>query len=102
MKTRGLGRGGWSTWFRHRERHSTWTTKSDLHLEALGGLLRKQSFLLTVVFVYLLSWKSTALAQNEIPRAAWRRPIGLPLENSGIKRVATDIDDGDWQGAPGV
>jgi non-lysosomal glucosylceramidase len=74
--------------------------QSELHPEASGGLLRKQPFLLTVVFLYLLSWKSTALAQNEIPKAAWRRPIGLPLENSGIKRVATDIDDGYWQGAP--
>src|ERR1700737_3403047 len=74
--------------------------QSELHLEALGGHLRKQSFLLTIVFVYLLSSTSTALAQNEIPKAAWRRPIGLPLENSGINRVATDIDDGYWQGAP--
>src|ERR1700733_3108075 len=35
-----------------------------------------------------------------IPKAAWRRPIGLPLENPGVRRNPYDIDDGYWQGAP--
>jgi non-lysosomal glucosylceramidase len=39
-------------------------------------------------------------AQDGIPKAAWRRPLGLPLENAGVKRVPSDIDDGYWQGAP--
>ncbi len=41
-----------------------------------------------------------AQTQTEIPKAAWRRPLGLPLENPGVKRNAGDIDDGYWQGAP--
>ena len=44
-----------------------------------------------------------ALAGDEIPKAAWKRPIGLPLENPGGKKPTLDaghIDDGYWQGAP--
>src|SRR6185436_11023893 len=40
---------------------------------------------------------------DEIPKAAWKRPIGQPLENAGTKKTALDdahIDDGYWQGAP--
>lgn len=38
----------------------------------------------------------------EIPRGAWRRPIGLHLENPGRSLVEphVSIDDGYWQGAP--
>ena len=42
---------------------------------------------------------ASAQAQ-QIPAAAWRRPIGQPLENPGKARNASDIDDGYWQGAP--
>jgi len=40
---------------------------------------------------------------DDIPKAAWKRPIGQPLENAGTKKPALDgghIDDGYWQGAP--
>lgn len=41
---------------------------------------------------------------DEIPKAAWRRPIGQPLENAGTRKPALaesgHIDDGYWQGAP--
>ncbi|WP_263356441.1 non-lysosomal glucosylceramidase [Acidicapsa ligni] len=43
---------------------------------------------------------SISFAQNEIPKAAWKRPLGLPLENPGVTRVPGDIDDGYWQGVP--
>lgn len=38
----------------------------------------------------------------EIPKRAWRRPIGLPLENAGrsLEIPHRSIDDGYWQGAP--
>src|SRR5262245_4693776 len=42
-------------------------------------------------------------ANDEIPKAAWKRPIGKPLENPGTKKTSLDgghIDDGYWQGAP--
>src|SRR5689334_9396386 len=44
-----------------------------------------------------------ALAGDAIPKAAWKRSIGLPLENAGGKKPTLDaghIDDGYWQGAP--
>src|SRR3977135_3350362 len=46
---------------------------------------------------------STVHANDDIPKAAWKRPIGLPLENPGTKKPALDgghIDNGFWQGAP--
>jgi non-lysosomal glucosylceramidase len=58
--------------------------------------------LLTLLFVFAPpSWSQSQKAQ--IPEAAWKRPIGLPLENPGTKKVSLDaahIDDGFWQGAP--
>jgi non-lysosomal glucosylceramidase len=45
----------------------------------------------------------TTLAQSvsdEIPKIAWRRPLGQPLSNPGTRKNTTDIDDGYWQGAP--
>src|ERR1700757_2075809 len=39
-------------------------------------------------------------AADEIPKIAWRRPIGQPLEDPGVRKNKTDIDDGYWQGAP--
>jgi non-lysosomal glucosylceramidase len=44
--------------------------------------------------------RPSACAADEIPKIAWRRPIGQPLENSGVRKNKTDIDDGYWQGAP--
>jgi non-lysosomal glucosylceramidase len=37
---------------------------------------------------------------DEIPKAAWRRPLDQPLANPGVRKNNTDIDDGYWQGAP--
>ena len=58
--------------------------------------------LLTLLFI--LAPPSWSQAQKkEIPDAAWKRPIGLPLENPGTKKTTLDaahIDDGFWQGAP--
>jgi len=54
----------------------------------------------TVVCFLLAAWASAALAGSEIPKAAWTRPIGLPLETPGVTKDASGIDDGYWQGAP--
>jgi len=42
------------------------------------------------------------IAQDAIPTAAWRIPIGTPPVNPGgrIPELTTNIDDGYWQGAP--
>ena len=38
---------------------------------------------------------------DDIPKAAWKRPLGAPLENPGTRKVTLqNIDDGYWQGAP--
>jgi hypothetical protein len=37
-----------------------------------------------------------AYGQAGIPEAAWKRPLGLPLENPGKTRTPGDIDDGYW------
>jgi non-lysosomal glucosylceramidase len=53
-----------------------------------------------ILFFVLAPFASHA---QEIPRAAWTRPIGLPLPNAGTKKPALPadhIDDGFWQGAP--
>jgi non-lysosomal glucosylceramidase len=62
--------------------------------------VKKQSFLKAFVFSSLLFLAPAVRGGNEIPKAAWKRPLGLPLKNPGVKRGATAIDDGYWQGAP--
>jgi non-lysosomal glucosylceramidase len=42
----------------------------------------------------------TAHGGDEVPKAAWKRPLGLPLENPGVRKNNIDIDDGYYQGAP--
>src|SRR5690242_4223373 len=54
-------------------------------------------FTLTFFFPFLSS------AGDDIPKAAWKRPIGAPLDHPGTKKPSLDsghIDDGYWQGAP--
>src|SRR5688572_5794637 len=54
-------------------------------------------FALTAVF------SASSFASDQIPKAAWKRAIGLPLENPGKEKASIPyphIDDGYWQGAP--
>ena len=53
-----------------------------------------------LAFALCFSAASAAPGQEGIPKAAWKRPLGLPLENPGVTRNAGDIDDGYWQGVP--
>jgi non-lysosomal glucosylceramidase len=62
--------------------------------------LKKQTLLRAVVCFLLFSCASMALAASDIPKAAWSRPIGLPLESPGVTKDPGLIDDGYWQGAP--
>ena len=61
--------------------------------------MRRQS-IRTLAWILCLSAASTAWAGDAIPKAAWKRPLGLPLANPGVTRVPGDIDDGYWQGVP--
>lgn len=54
----------------------------------------------TLACILCITAASTAWAGDAIPKAAWKRPLGLPLANPGVTRVAGDIDDGYWQGVP--
>src|SRR3977135_3632815 len=56
--------------------------------------------LVTVLTIILSLAAPAAYSGDDIPKAAWKRPIGAPLENAGTKKVADNIDDGYWQGAP--
>ena len=52
---------------------------------------------LSILVLTSVSWS------GEIPKAAWKRPIGLSLANPGTRKPALPadhIDDGYWQGAP--
>ena len=62
--------------------------------------MRKSALFLGILSLCVISLTPAALAQVQIPKAAWRRPIGLPLKDPGVRREATGIDDGYWQGAP--
>ncbi|HTZ48813.1 MAG TPA: non-lysosomal glucosylceramidase [Verrucomicrobiae bacterium] len=37
---------------------------------------------------------------GDVPKTAWKRPLGEPLSNPGTRKNNSDIDDGSWQGAP--
>ncbi|HEY7097651.1 MAG TPA: non-lysosomal glucosylceramidase [Terriglobales bacterium] len=55
------------------------------------------------VIISFLALSSFVWAGDAIPKAAWKRPLGLPLANPGGKKPtlgADHIDDGYWQGAP--
>src|SRR5213082_676843 len=48
-----------------------------------------------------LLWPCVLRADDNIPHAAWRIPIGQPPANpGGHKPEISNIDDGFWQGAP--
>lgn len=55
--------------------------------------------ILTLLFLAI----SFARANDDISKAAWKRPLGQALENPGKKKPeleAEHVDDGYWQGAP--
>ena len=60
----------------------------------------KYPHLLVMLFFSLLP--VAAHAGDTIPKAAWKRGIGEPLQNAGTRKpeLTTMIDDGYWQGAP--
>ena len=56
-----------------------------------------------LLYLLIITIASISWAGDQIPKAAWKRPLGLPLENAGTKKPTLDaghIDDGYWQGAP--
>jgi non-lysosomal glucosylceramidase len=63
---------------------------------------RKRGILALLVLFCLMA-APLLRAGDDIPKAAWKRPLGAPLENSGKKKSGLEpahVDDGYWQGAP--
>src|ERR1051325_2902549 len=59
---------------------------------------------LLLALSFLLAISPYSAARDLIPKAAWKRPLGQPLENPGGRKPALAssgmIDDGYGQGAP--
>src|SRR5689334_4866297 len=55
-----------------------------------------------VIFLVLITSIIAVAGDVTIPKTAWKRGIGVPLENPGGRKRALVgmIDDGYWQGAP--
>jgi non-lysosomal glucosylceramidase len=62
--------------------------------------MRKTSWSRLALVLALLLFAPLARGGDDIPKAAWRRPIGLPLKDAGVSKNGADIDDGFYQGAP--
>src|SRR5579863_2641138 len=60
----------------------------------------KHLLVATVVFSLCAALCPQKTNGDEIPKVAWRRPLGKPLENPGVRKNKSDIDDGYWQGSP--
>jgi non-lysosomal glucosylceramidase len=59
--------------------------------------------LIAILALVALAAAPAAPADEKIPAAAWRRGIGVPLENAGTEKPGfpyPHFDDGYWQGAP--
>ncbi|HEY7680476.1 MAG TPA: GH116 family glycosyl-hydrolase, partial [Terriglobia bacterium] len=54
------------------------------------------------LFLMMLLGVFPVAADDAIPRAAWKRPLGEPLNDPGKRKaqLTTLFDDGYWQGAP--
>src|SRR5450755_1255646 len=67
---------------------------------AHGGSMKQQFLLLFAMIACFCGSTPTASRADEIPKAAWKRPLGLPISNPGVRKNNSDIDEGYWQGAP--
>src|SRR5260370_9207193 len=67
---------------------------------AFGGPMKRYLPLLLAVISLSFAFTPAPCAADEIPKTAWRRPLGQPLSNPGVRKNKIDIDDGYWQGAP--
>ncbi|MBN2371349.1 MAG: glucosylceramidase [Vicinamibacteria bacterium] len=61
----------------------------------------RSAFILGVILA--VSINNDSSASETVPAAAWRRSMGLPLEDAGRRKASLSgsiLDDGYWQGAP--
>jgi len=57
-------------------------------------------FLRLSMITCLFAFAPAFTTADNIPKVAWKRPLGAPLNNPGVRKNNSDIDDGYWQGAP--
>ncbi len=62
--------------------------------------MKKHFVVATVILSLFVSLYPQSMRGDEIPKIAWRRPLGKPLDNPGVRKNKSDIDDGYWQGSP--
>lgn len=62
--------------------------------------MKKHLSLILVAISALFVAAPFSCLSDEIPKIAWRRPLGQPLDHPGVRKNNVDIDDGYWQGAP--
>jgi non-lysosomal glucosylceramidase len=62
--------------------------------------MKKHFVVAAVVLSLFVSLYPQSMRGDEIPKIAWRRPLGKPLDNPGVRKNKSDIDDGYWQGSP--
>jgi non-lysosomal glucosylceramidase len=72
--------------------------------EVSGGPLKESSMhvrtLTMLAFALCIPLSAVASGGDGIPKAAWTRPLGLPLQDPGVALESGNIDDGYWQGVP--
>src|SRR5580698_6756607 len=71
-------------------------------MTAFGGPGKLPLNRFSSIFALLLLSCLTVFADDQIPQAAWRIPIGQAPPNPGGRKpsLPSNIDDGFWQGAP--
>ncbi len=52
------------------------------------------------VLLFIFATNFFAIADDQVPKVAWRIAIGTPPANPGQTKAPGNIDDGFWQGAP--
>ena len=62
--------------------------------------MNTRAFVRMSMVACLFSLTPAFAAADDIPKVAWKRPLGEPLPNPGRAKNNSDIDDGYWQGAP--
>ena len=66
-------------------------------------MVHSKKWIIAAIFLLLVCAAPRLRANDDIPQAAWKRPLGATLENPGKKKAgleAEHLDDGYWQGAP--
>jgi non-lysosomal glucosylceramidase len=62
--------------------------------------MKKHFVVAAVVLSLFVSLYPQSVRGDGIPKIAWRRPLGKSLDNPGVRKNKSDIDDGYWQGSP--